>query len=77
MENESLSSSVKASEVLLIEQLVPSSVVSLWAEERGTTNPKDIQTYPPPSLYALLSSYLRPDEDDVTKHRQVQYVLRI
>ncbi len=32
---ENLSSSVKAEEVLLIEQLVPSSVVALWAEERG------------------------------------------
>ena len=31
-------------------------------------------TYPPPSLYALLSTYLRPDVDDVTKHRLVQYV---
>ena len=31
-------------------------------------------TYPPPSLYALLSAYLRPDVDDVTKHRLVQYV---
>lgn len=73
-EIESLSSSVKAAEVLLIEQLVPASVVELWAEEKGTTNPRDIQTYPPPSLYALLSAYLRPDVDDVTKHRLVQYV---
>ena len=32
---ESLSSSVQAKEVLLIEQLVPSSVVELWDEERG------------------------------------------
>ena len=32
---ENLSSSVKADEVLLIEQLLPSSVVALWAEERG------------------------------------------
>jgi len=31
-------------------------------------------SYPPPSLYALLSAYLRPDVDDVTKHRIVQYV---
>jgi Nuclear pore complex assembly len=31
-------------------------------------------TYPPPSLYALLSAYLRPDVDDITKHRIVQYV---
>ena len=77
MENESLSSSVKASEVLLIEQTGPFTVVSLRAEEWGTTNPKDILTHPSPLLYALLSSYLRPDEDDVTKHRQVQYVLRI
>ena len=74
MEIESLCSSVKASEVLQIEQLVHSSVVSLWAEERGTTNPKNILTHPSPSLYALLSSYLRPDVDDVTKHRLVQYV---
>lgn len=34
-EIEGLNSSVRASEVLLIEQLVPSSVVALWAEERG------------------------------------------
>ncbi|XP_057381407.1 protein ELYS-like isoform X2 [Daphnia carinata] len=73
-EIESLSSSVKAAEVLLIDQLVPASVVELWAEEKGTTNQRDIQTYPPPSLYALLSAYLRPDVDDVTKHRLVQYV---
>ena len=33
-EIESLSSSVKSNEVLLIEQLVPSSVAELWAQER-------------------------------------------
>ena len=32
---EHLSSSIQANEVLLIEQLVPSSVVELWDEERG------------------------------------------
>lgn len=32
---ESLSSSIKSDEVLLIEQLVPSSVGALWSEERG------------------------------------------
>lgn len=69
-EIELLSSSVKAQEVLLIEQLVPKSVSDLWAEERGSNE----LTYPPPSLYALLSAYLRPDVDDVTKHRLVQYV---
>jgi hypothetical protein len=74
MEIESLSSSVKAAEVLLIAQLVPSSVVSLWADERGTVNPQEVQTYPHPSLYALLSAYLQPDVDDVTKHRLLQYV---
>ncbi|EFX83843.1 hypothetical protein DAPPUDRAFT_239634 [Daphnia pulex] len=74
MEIESLSLSFKAAGVLLIVQLVLSSVVSLWAEKRGTVNPQKIQTYPPLSLYALLSAYLRPDVDDVTKHRLVQYV---
>jgi hypothetical protein len=74
MEIESLSSSVKAAEVLLIAQLVPSSVISLWADERGTVNLQEVQTYPPPSLYALLSAYLQPDVDDVTKHRLLQYV---
>lgn len=67
---ERLNSSVRANEVLLIEQLIPASVVNLWAEERGSSD----LTYPPPSLYALLSAYLRPDVDDVTKHRLVQYV---
>ncbi len=74
MEIESLSSSVKAAEVLLIAQLVPSSVVSLWVDERGTVNPQEIQIYPPPSLYALLSAYLRPDVNDVTKNQFLQYV---
>jgi len=32
---ESLSTSIQAKEVLLIEQLVPSSVIELWDEERG------------------------------------------
>lgn len=67
---EALNASVRAGEVLLIEQLVPSSVADLWAEERGSND----LIYPPPSLYALLSAYLRPDVDDVTKHRLVQYV---
>jgi hypothetical protein len=57
-----------------IEQLVPSSVVSLWAEERGTAKRKDILNHPSLSLYALLSFYLRLNVDDVTKHRLVQYV---
>ena len=34
-EVESLSSTIKSNEVLLIEQLIPSSVVQLWVEERG------------------------------------------
>lgn len=67
---EALNPSVRAEEVLLIEHLVPPSVSGLWAEERESGS----QTYPPPSLYALLSAYLRPDVDDVTKHRLVQYV---
>jgi hypothetical protein len=44
-----------------------------WAWQK-VVNPQEIQTYPPPSLYALLSAYLRPDVDDGTKHRLVQYV---
>lgn len=37
-EIENLSSSVRASEVLLIHQLVPGSVIKLWTEERGSLN---------------------------------------
>ena len=35
LEIETLSSSIRSKEVLLIEQLVPSSVIELWDEERG------------------------------------------
>ena len=69
-EIEALSMSIKSDEVLLIEQLVPDTIRELWAQDSGAPE----LAYPPPSLYALLSAYLRPDVDDMTKHRIVQYV---
>ena len=45
----------------------------IFGEER-TTNPKDIQTSSSITVRFAIDHHLRPDVDDVTKHRLVQYV---
>jgi hypothetical protein len=49
-------------------------MIGLFAEERRTTNPKDIQTSSSITVRFAIDHHLRPDVNDVTKHRLVQYV---
>ncbi|XP_066981353.1 protein ELYS-like isoform X2 [Macrobrachium rosenbergii] len=83
-EIKNLSSTLKGSEVLLIDGLLEDVVGGAgghinktWAREDGdeSENGSSIEgAYPPPSLHALLDMFLLPSVSTTTKHRIVQYL---
>ncbi|XP_064087385.1 protein ELYS-like isoform X3 [Macrobrachium nipponense] len=83
-EIKNLSSTLKGSEVLLIDGLLEDvnggaggQINKTWAREDGdeSENGSSIEgAYPPPSLHALLDMFLLPSVSTTTKHRIVQYL---
>ncbi|XP_069945568.1 protein ELYS isoform X3 [Cherax quadricarinatus] len=74
-EIQNLSSSLVGNEILMIDGLLEDtvggsggSIGKAWEKEGGSG------MYPPPSLHAVLATFLLPDVSTTTKHRIVQYL---
>ena len=62
---------------LIVEKVLCRYLFDNWCREElwhQDQQDRSQTTFPPASLYVLLSTYLRPNVDDVTKHRIAQYL---